>query len=959
MAENEGLLAELRKQLGSLDNLRTLLGETLFAEKKAALLAQYRIDTDGGDVVGVIRIEDGDYVRGDKHIHLDPATASLDDLRRAYYRSLAAECRRLPLGVVDPQFAQPGKGGEVGLDAVYVDLDVAAPAREKSEDLHGWGLRLARGEGSERIALLEALSQPAAVKAVLVGDAGSGKTTFVNYLTALLAEHAAGGARPELPEALLGRWPVRLLLREAATCIPAESACGNAEMLWSALKADMVNRLGTMAADRLLPYLQDHLLREGGLFLLDGLDEVPEAGRRRGCLLQAVEALVRSLPEHSRLVLTARPYAYADSAWQLSGIPVLALAPFNERQVEGFVKRWCEAARPAMGWNVEMAQGRAEQLTRALQERPYLADLASRPLLLTLMAALHSSRSQLPEGRAELYEESVKLLLGRWQRGREVIIDGKPLLEPGIEKALGVGDEKIREVLEKLALETHERQRAQARRDEEPADIGQAEVLAAFAEISEEVHPGLILKYLDQRAGLLIGRRPGIYTFLHRSFQEYLAACYLAETAEDFGEALRVLVYVDAKWWREVFLLGVGKQNLSIAAQVVNVLIPRPVEKVREPGDAAWRAAVLAGQALVDLRLVEKAGGKPHLEDLLERVRDWLAALVSGGYLSVKERAEAGDVLGRLGDIRKGVGLRVDGLPDIDWVEIPAGPFVMGSREDEPDTDDDEKPQHTVELPAYRISRYLVTNAQFQPFVEGDGYGNPEYWTAEGWAWRQGAEADMSVWDEHKAEDFKKRYREWLAGRPVEKRDRPFWWSDPQWGAQNRPVVGITWYEAMAYCVWLGRKLGKTVRLPSEAEWEKAARGPAPATGRYPWGMEWREGCANTEEAGLQQTSVVGMFPAGGGAYGVQDMVGNVWEWTRSRYGDRNVLKCDYPYPYAVDDGRERVAGMKLPVLRGGSWNLEPHFARCAFRLRGITGDFSYNVGLRVLLSLVSADSGF
>jgi len=683
---DQGLLAALQEKLEALGKLRGVLEDSVLDAKKAALENQILVLTGGGGYYGEVQVKDGDLIGHDKnefHLHFDPATASLDDLRHAYYRSLAAECRRLPLGVVDPQFAQPGKGGEVGLDAVYVDLDVTAPAREEGEDLHGWGLRLARGEGSERTPLLEALSQPAAMQAVLVGDAGSGKTTFVNYLTALLAEQAAGGAQPELLEALQGRWPVRLLLREAATCIPAESACGNAEMLWSALKADIVNRLGTMAADRLLPHLQDHLWREGGLFLLDGLDEVPEAGRRRGCLLQAVEALVRSLPENSRLVLTARPYAYADPAWQLPGIPVLALAPFNKRQVEGFVRRWCEAARPAMGWNAETAQGRAEQLTRALQERAHLADLASRPLLLTLMAMLHSNRSQLPEGRAELYEESVKLLLGRWQRGREVLVAGKPLLEPGIEKALGVGEDRIRGALEKLAMETHKRQRVQMQQDEEPPDIGQAEVLAVFAEISEEVHPGLILKYLNQRAGLLIGRRPGIYTFLHRSFQEYLAACYLAETAENFDEALRELVYADPKWWREVFLLGVGKQNLSIAAQVVNVLIPRSVEKVWQPGDVDWQAAVLAGQALVDLRLLEKAPGKPHLEDLLERVRDWLVALVSGGYLSVKERAEAGNVLGKLGDSRPGVGLRADGLPDIDWVEIPAGPFVMGSRKDD------------------------------------------------------------------------------------------------------------------------------------------------------------------------------------------------------------------------------------------------------------------------------------
>jgi len=248
---------------------------------------------------------------------------------------------------------------------------------------------------------------------------------------------------------------------------------------------------------------------------------------------------------------------------------------------------------------------------------------------------------------------------------------------------------------------------------------------------------------------------------------------------------------------------------------------------------------------------------------------------------------------------------------------------------------------------------------QFHPFVKGDGYSNPEYWTTEGWAWRQGAEVDLSVLDGYKNEEWKKGYGKWLAGRPVEKRDRPFWWNDPQWGSPNRPVVGVTWYEAMAYCAWLGRQLEKAVRLPSEAEWEKVARGPAPVADYYPWGPEWQEGCANTEEAGLKQTSVVGMFLAGCGTYGVQDLSGNVWEWTRSRYGDHIKLKCDYPYPYVTDDGRERVEGMKLPVLRGGSWHNNHLDARCTCRLRDLSDLFNINIGLRVALSLTSVDSDF
>ena len=126
----------------------------------------------------------------------------------------------------------------------------------------------------------------------------------------------------------------------------------------------------------------------------------------------------------------------------------------------------------------------------ALRERPYLGDLASRPLLLTLMATLHSSWGQLPEDRAELYEETVKLLLGRWQRAREVRRpDGELEVEPGIAQTLGVGEERIRAALEALAFAVHERQRSSPERDAAPADIAEGDLLVAFKPLLGSLAP--------------------------------------------------------------------------------------------------------------------------------------------------------------------------------------------------------------------------------------------------------------------------------------------------------------------------------------------------------------------------------------------------------------------------------------------------------------------------------------
>jgi hypothetical protein len=202
-----------------------------------------------------------------------------------------------------------------------------------------------------------------------------------------------------------------------------------------------------------------------------------------------------------------------------------------------------------------------------------------------------------------------------------------------------------------------------------------------------------------------LGRREGVYAFLHRSFQESLTACHLANTERDFGARLRDLVWEDLDWWREVFLSGVGKKRqggLGDAVNVVNALVPEGPGEVADVTETHRRAAALAGEALLDLDLVGQTAGRPHYRALLKRVRRWLVELLATpDVLAPRERAEASDVLGRLGDPRPGVGTVVVGsegeethLPDILWTEVPAGPFLMGSAEDNEMAYDDEHPRH-------------------------------------------------------------------------------------------------------------------------------------------------------------------------------------------------------------------------------------------------------------------------
>lgn len=201
---------------------------------------------------------------------------------------------------------------------------------------------------------------------------------------------------------------------------------------------------------------------------------------------------------------------------------------------------------------------------------------------------------------------------------------------------------------------------------------------------------------------------------------------------------------------------------------------------------------------------------------------------------------------------------------------IPAGSFVMGS--DPPEGAENEHPRRRVETGAYRIGETPVTNSEYAEFVR-EGYARRECWCGEGWAWR---EANAIV--------------------------KPRFWDDPAWSAYlgpEQPVVGVSWYEADAFARFCG------LRLPSEAEWERAARGDEGR--RFPWGDEWDPDLA-AHRGGARHTLPVRSIAKNRSPWGLQDCAGNVWEWCNDAYGPG------------------------LRSARGGAWNAHPPQLRCASR---------------------------
>lgn len=231
-------------------------------------------------------------------------------------------------------------------------------------------------------------------------------------------------------------------------------------------------------------------------------------------------------------------------------------------------------------------------------------------------------------------------------------------------------------------------------------------------------------------------------------------------------------------------------------------------------------------------------------------------------------------------------------------IRVPEGPFLMGIGDRQIDWLAQhldwarewrekgrfarEQPQHTVVLPGYTIARYPATVGEYRAFAVAGGYRARRYWTDAGWSWRE-----------------------------AEGVSQPAFWDDERWTGDDRlPVVGVSWYEAHAYCCWLREATGRAYRLPTEAEWEKAARG---TDGRlYPWGDAFDATRCNTRASRLGRTTPVGRYsPAGDSPTGCADMAGNVSQWVLSQYR---------PYPYDAADGRDDATGDAERVTRGGAW---------------------------------------
>ncbi len=705
---------------------------------------------------------------------------------------------------MDEQFQEYGRRVDIKLPVVYQEMDAVPCRSEKNPEDRGRGGEIpAREQGGKPLML--AAGEEERKHLVILGDPGSGKSMFIDNLAWHIARTHLGETDERLPPLFRHRPLARVRLRSAALLLKREGRepkDRGKDFIRRAIRREIAALVGEEQAEAVWQALEQGLFRRG-VILLDGVDEVPEADGLRSDALEAIDLLAGELKgSDTRLIVTSRPYAFERRRAWLDAYACLDILPMGNERIEAFVQHWyrlMRAARP--GWTEQTARKKAEGLFTDLQNREGLLEPSRRPLLLTLLTSLHFAHSILPHNRAELYQKAIKLMLERWtQRSREENPDYP--LEPFERKAMEETDSSRWEALQQLALEAHRKQDLQ---------ISATDIKGLFSGyLSADCNPNNLLDFLRYRSGILKPGQGEGFELYHRSFQDYLAASAITEL-DDWQDVIDGLLRQEngGDWWGEVYLLlvsikvfGGGKPD---AVNLMRLYIQPKIDfaGLSEP---AWTLLFLAARAMVEQRrpLEPYYRSNKTYRQLFDHLEGHLRRLVEREHgLPVARRAEAGRLLGELGDPRPGIatlrdsagkthfihtGERRHAIPDIDWVEIPGGRFAMGSGDDENEALEQEKPAHEVEVSPFRIGRWPVTNAQYACFVEAGGYDEERHWRPrQALEWLRGVAPDLSLLDDRP--ELKEAYEKGLEQEKTRK--KPWFWEQRKWNNPNHPVGGV------------------------------------------------------------------------------------------------------------------------------------------------------------------------
>ncbi|MCP5106847.1 MAG: SUMF1/EgtB/PvdO family nonheme iron enzyme, partial [bacterium] len=747
------------------------------------------------------------------------------------------------------QLAKKGETVMISLPKVYVSLETANPFQKPMENK-----REKEGEEDEpkepsSIDIEELVGRKNCL--MLRGTAGMGKTTLIKHLAYILTQGSG-------PAALDGYLPVLVFLKDLWPLYKKAAEEGGGIFSFETLlegyfkKSNCPLSLATVTA---------FLAQDRVLFLLDGLDEVPDA--IRSGLVDLVHGF-QFAHHKNRFVITGRPHGIEGRGMHCFGKNLHDIGALDDTKRDTFISKWFRAVS---GQAVGYADVTAGDMISDIGLHEHAAVFTGNPLLLTALCIFYLvGGKRIPDQRADLYDRIVSNLLYR------------RFHDPA-------DTEKVNRVREYLMLLAFTMQTGHAK-SFEPSEA-KAVLKEKYTKKKSESPSGYkkridkLFDGIEPVCGLLNRLSSGEIEFAHLSFQEFLAGKHMLDMDMGYKK------YLEDGWWEETLLLYLGLMNLEMKKRSNGI-----VEDLLN--SRQLRLQFLGAKALRDFQASKRETA------IVDLSKEKLIAII-GPDVSLEDRFQAGDILGTLGD------LRIQSSP---MVHVDAGEFTRGSADGDEDSYDDEKPVRRIYLDEFEIGTYPVTNLEYKVFIENKGYETEDFWTPEGWEWRK---------EENILE--------------------PKHWHDRKWNGANFPVVGVSWFEAAAYAKWLSQKTGDNYSLPTEAQWEKAARGPDGLN--YPWGKNFDKNLCNSSEGGLGRTSPVGIFPGGESPNGCVDMAGNVREWCSDWFGEEYYDESPLKNPKGPTDGSNRV-------FRGGGWFNDAHYCRAAYRLAGNPGARWIDFGFRL-----------
>ena len=709
---------------------------------------------------------------------------------------------------------------------------------------------------------------------ILIGPPGCGKTTLLDRLALAFVEGRAADELKWQGEAL---FPLFLRLRNFGAFIQQRQR-DFPEPSSGALIAYLENQLRVGERILLTAAFLDHRLDEGNcIVLMDGLDEVSDM---RGEVVGHIDAFIaRYGNKGNRFGLASRPRGYESVEMQLRrcNLALAEVNPMGPRGIRDLIGNLLVLIEP----DKTLREVDQDNLARAIGASEELTRIAGTPLFCSALVQVYKYHgARLPNRRVDVFDEIVDLLLGYWRAQQRHLSQAEQL-------AIADGTSRhYREVKDAVAVKQ--------RRLSHLADYMQRHL--GQAEISREAAEAVLFEYLKQRervpddetarlwaenflisshelSGLLVERDPGIYTFLHKGFMEYLAAGALVNQSKTLVET--VLEHITDEWWEQVILLAGAHPKLAedVRIELIGAILDK-ASTCKEGGEEHLRHLVMAGRMARDM--AEYLPGPEH-----ELVEGQLYTAATDVAKKPSFRADVADCLDEMGyqpgDLHT-------------FVPIPS-----------------------VETPDFLIAKYPLTNGQYTRFLKKENFENKELW------------CNFPKFDEsgkRMSKDFGEEGWDWLQKELGNKENQvengvlaPRYWRDLRFGSTrpSAPVVGVSWYEANAYCKWLlahwdeleerqDLPRPKVVRLPTGAEWQLAAGGAEPKE-RFPWDEVGQVGTtskddkvsiakvvqhANVYGSGINHTTPVWCYPQGKSQpYGLMDLGGNVWEWM-ANYRDKS-----------------------------------------------------------------------